>query len=102
MGAPRSPSALGPAGSSRLDWAKAQRRYGAGASLTDMPGRPVEITGVDDHHVHICSLMWRDSPAHALPTAECPRSFAEAYRRHVADARGSAVAFSLCDPGHLE
>ena len=120
MGVPRPQTAHGPAGSSGLDWTEVQRRYGGGARLTDVPGRPVEITGVDDQHVHIRSSLWRDSlaradleraveliasgelPAHALPTAERPRSFAEEYRRHVADARGSSVAFILRDLGHLE
>ncbi len=103
-----------------LDWELVKRRYGGGAQVPTVRGRTVTVTGADEEHVYVSSPLWRDALARAhleqavllvergtltrraVPDAAHPRSFAEEYRQHVADARGSTVAYLLKDLGYLE
>ena len=103
-----------------LDWDLVKQRYGGGAQVPTVRERTVTVTGADDQHLHVKSALWKDALARAdleravllveqgtltrraLPDASNPRSFAEEYRQHVADARGSTVAYILRDLGYLE
>jgi hypothetical protein len=103
-----------------LDWGLVMQRYGSGAKVPTVRGRTVTVTGVDEEHVYVKSPLWQDALARAhleqavhliergtltrraVPDAANPRSFAEEYRLHVADARGSTVAYLLKDLGYLE
>jgi hypothetical protein len=103
-----------------LDWEQVKRRYGGGAKVQMMGGRTLDIVGADDEWIQIRSPLWKDSLArtdlekavrlvevgtltrYAVPSKKQPRSFAEEYRQHVADVRGSSVAYILRDLGYLE
>lgn len=102
-----------------LDWDALRQCYGQGAWVPTGANNGIHITEVGDEHLHIRSRLWSDVlhrqdlqkavlliedgtlPDHAVPDKHDSRSFAEGYRHHVADARGSMVAYILKDLGHL-
>jgi hypothetical protein len=97
-----------------LDWSEVLRRYDGGAKIpTVAGGKTLQITGVDDHGVHIRNALWRDVlQRHHLEKAveliESDRMtrhaglFVEEYRALVADVRATSVAHVLKDLGVLE
>jgi hypothetical protein len=103
-----------------LTWDEVRARYASGARIPTGGGNGVEVTRVDNDQLHIRSRLWSDTlqrehleravllvedgtlPVRAVPDAANPRSFAEGYRHHVTDVRGSIVAHILRDLGHLQ
>ena len=97
-----------------LDWQEVTSRYGGGALVpTVAGGKTLQVTGVTDEGIDIRTSLWKDTLARKdLEKAVTllgegrlsrhPGTFAEDYRTHVADVRGTSVAHILRDLGFLD
>lgn len=97
-----------------LDWSEVLRRYNGGVEIpTVAGGKTLQITGVDDHGIHIRNALWRDTLTRehlekAVELVEANRMtrhaglFVEEYRALVADIRATSAAHVLKDLGVLD
>jgi hypothetical protein len=97
-----------------LNWSMIKEKYGAGAEVPTVAGnKTLQITGVDDEKIYICSPLWKASLSreHLEKGAQLleegliskdPGYFVEDYKIYVADERATSVAHIFRDLGLID